>query len=170
MVAAVKTSSFILLLAHWKWLITTLFTISSTVDIIVTMNLAYYLLKSRKPNSQKNSLIIDKVIAWTIQSGLVSSLTGLGMLICFLAMPNNYIWLSIFLFLSRIFSTSLLASLNGRMILPDQPETSFLTLSEPTQASKYGNDLGQVPANLSQSIAKLTEAKGEVESFELGHG
>ncbi|KDR74773.1 hypothetical protein GALMADRAFT_280160 [Galerina marginata CBS 339.88] len=132
-VTSFKSSSLPKLLHDWGWLITSLLSVGTAVDFIVTITLFYYLWK-RTPNTQRSTLMIDKVIAWTIQSGLVTTCTGLAMLLSFLVAPYTYIWLGIFVCLSRIFSTSMLASLNGRTF-PN--ETSTIALQEVVTDSRY---------------------------------
>ncbi|CAA7270107.1 unnamed protein product [Cyclocybe aegerita] len=101
----------------WKWLLTTVLAMGAATDIIVAAALCFYLRAQRSTSHEKTVTMIDKIIAWTIQTGLMTSLTGLVMLICFLAMPHNFIWLGFFMFLARMFSNSLFASLNARRIL-----------------------------------------------------
>ncbi|KAJ3512183.1 hypothetical protein NLJ89_g3670 [Agrocybe chaxingu] len=94
----------------WKWLLTTVLAMGAATDIIVAAALCFYLRAQRSTSHEKTVTMIDKIIAWTIQTGLMTSLTGLVMLICFLAMPHNFVWLGFFMFLARMFSNSLYAS------------------------------------------------------------
>ncbi|KAF8892816.1 hypothetical protein CPB84DRAFT_1748710 [Gymnopilus junonius] len=73
--------------------------------------------------------LIDKMIAWTIQSGLVSAITEIAMFITFYALKDSYIWVAIYLSLSksshfhfkkRAQKGRTWSRLNGRMVLPEK--------------------------------------------------
>ncbi|KAJ7857317.1 hypothetical protein B0H14DRAFT_2751619 [Mycena olivaceomarginata] len=48
---------------------------------------------------------------------MMTSAVAIVELICFLAMPKNWIWIAIFTIEARLFANSFLASLNGRTTL-----------------------------------------------------
>jgi len=99
---------------QWKWILTAAFALGAGVDFIVAVNLLYYLNAHKSNSSTRTTSIIDKFITWTVQTGLLTSLTATAMLITFLIMPTNFLWLGIFTFQDRLFSCALMASLNGR--------------------------------------------------------
>ncbi|CAA7270139.1 unnamed protein product [Cyclocybe aegerita] len=139
---------------EWKWLLTTVLAIGAAVDIIVAAALCYHLRIQRSNSHEKTAMMIDKIIAWTIQTGLMTSLTGLVMLICFLAMPGNFVWLAFFMFLARMFSNSLLASLNARSILRS---SKFVELQQ-SQGSTFNASNTRYPqSQVSVRMTKLTE-------------
>jgi len=51
---------------------------------------------------------------WTIETGLLTSVAAVTMLVCFLLMQDNFIWIAIYTFLAKLFSNSFLVSLNAR--------------------------------------------------------
>ncbi|KAF8892818.1 hypothetical protein CPB84DRAFT_1732384 [Gymnopilus junonius] len=119
MAVAIKGDTIVDFYSRYQWLFSTLIGVSIVTDVFLSMSLFYRL---RHQNSGQQSLLpspplIDKIIAWTVQSGLVSAITEITMFITFYALKNSYVWVAIYLSLSKIFSTSLLASLNGRMVL-----------------------------------------------------
>ncbi|KNZ74321.1 hypothetical protein J132_07178 [Termitomyces sp. J132] len=80
---------------------------------------------SRRNPRKVMKTIIDKLILWTIQTGLITSCGTTIQLILFLVL-DNYGWLAIFLIVPRLFSNSLMASLNARADLRSINEASGL--------------------------------------------
>ncbi|KDR74776.1 hypothetical protein GALMADRAFT_249667 [Galerina marginata CBS 339.88] len=117
-----------------KWLCVTVLALGAAVDFFVAVSLSYYLKARRINGFPVTSLMIDKITAWTIQTGVLTSLSGLCMLVLFVLIPENFIWLAIFMSLSRLFSNSLLASLNGRAVLREQ---FFFELQSWSPAKKF---------------------------------
>jgi len=86
---------------------------------------------------------------WTVETGLVTSIGAVAMLICFLIMPENFVWLAIFTFLAKLFSNSLLAALNARSVAsrdkePDPVSSTWFdkmpssgSVWEPIKQSRY---------------------------------
>ncbi|KAF8148435.1 hypothetical protein B0H34DRAFT_737033 [Crassisporium funariophilum] len=95
---------------EWKWLISSMLAVGAAVDLIIAAVLCYYLKQQKLNCHAKTAIMVDKIIAWTIQTGVITSFSGVIMLICYLAMPENLVWLSFFMFFARMFSNSLLAS------------------------------------------------------------
>ncbi|KAF8870233.1 hypothetical protein CPB84DRAFT_1968238 [Gymnopilus junonius] len=119
---SIKSSNVTQFHTKYEWLFGSLLGVSIATDVIVSMSL-FNRLRHRYPGQQSITPpppLIDKMIAWTIQSGLVSAITEIAMFITFYALKDSYIWVAIYLSLSKIFSISLLASLNGRMVLPEK--------------------------------------------------
>lgn len=101
---------------QWEWLITFILVDGACVDVMVAFSLCYNLIEHRRSVtvSLRTVRLLDQLIMWTIQTGLITSLAAVTMTICFLTMKDNYIWLGVYMFLARLFSNSLLASLNAR--------------------------------------------------------
>jgi len=98
----------------WEWLITFVLVDGACVDVIIASSLCYNLISHRSSVTVRTVRLLDQLIMWTIQTGLVTSLAAVAMTICFFTMKNNFVWLGVYMFLSRLFSNSLLASLNAR--------------------------------------------------------
>ncbi|KAI5121761.1 hypothetical protein M0805_009572 [Coniferiporia weirii] len=101
----------------WEWVITVPLVVGATNDVIIAAGLSYYLHRSRSGMPSTNK-VIHRLILFTIQTGLVTSIFAIMMLIFFLAMSDdNFLWLCIFVFLAKgykVYSNSLLATLNAR--------------------------------------------------------
>ncbi|KAE9410230.1 hypothetical protein BT96DRAFT_367245 [Gymnopus androsaceus JB14] len=58
--------------------------------------------------------MVDKLILWAIETGALTSIIGIAILVCLLTMRDNFVWLALLLILPKIFSNTLLANLNSR--------------------------------------------------------
>ncbi|KAI0731470.1 hypothetical protein C8Q72DRAFT_228450 [Fomitopsis betulina] len=64
--------------------------------------------------------LIDKLTYWTINNGLLTSVVGLAVIITFVTMPYNMIYVALHPLLSKLYANSLLATLNFRSIHHDE--------------------------------------------------
>ncbi|KAJ7906310.1 hypothetical protein B0H13DRAFT_1716324 [Mycena leptocephala] len=116
--------------ARWSWLLNSLWSVASANDVIITATLVYRL-RQQRPAAEKRTLaLVDKLIAWTMETGVITSAAGLASLGCFVTMPGNYIWIAFFVVNARLYSNSLLASLNSR--------TSLRAMADKTEPHDLG--------------------------------
>ncbi|KAI9069690.1 hypothetical protein FKP32DRAFT_1671168 [Trametes sanguinea] len=99
------------------WVFTTGLSLSTAVDVLITLSLTILLQKSRTGFSTLTDHLIDVVTLYTIETGLVTSITTAVSLICWLAMPRNLIFLALHFSISKLYATSTLATLNARKSL-----------------------------------------------------
>jgi len=97
----------------YRWLLIFILTVGAAVDILIAASLCYYFRKHAK-KSGVFSKTMNQLMLWTIESGLLTSVTAVTMLVCYLTMQDNYIWIAIFTFLAKLFSNTFLAALNAR--------------------------------------------------------
>ncbi|KAH8824749.1 hypothetical protein DL96DRAFT_1614942 [Flagelloscypha sp. PMI_526] len=100
-----------------RWIFISLLLVGMVNDIIITSGLCFTLIYSRKGAQRKTTAIIDKLILWTLGTGLVTSLCSMLIVICYFTMPHNFIWAGIYTFSAKLYSNALLAILNGRASL-----------------------------------------------------
>ncbi|KAF7348653.1 hypothetical protein MVEN_01383700 [Mycena venus] len=99
------------------WRATAGWAMGTTNDLIITSTLVVILHRRRKDAFRRTAALVDQVILWTLETGMLMSVTGIISLACFVTMRENFIWFAIFLVEAKIFSNSLLASLNSRETL-----------------------------------------------------
>ncbi|KAH8825571.1 hypothetical protein DL96DRAFT_1609283 [Flagelloscypha sp. PMI_526] len=96
------------------WLIVATMILSVTVDVLVTTSLIYFLwIKKNSGVFEKTRKIVDKLILWTLQTGLLTSVITIAMVVTYLTM-ENFVWLALFYTNACMFAVSLLASLKAR--------------------------------------------------------
>ncbi|KAI0689429.1 hypothetical protein BC835DRAFT_1529197 [Cytidiella melzeri] len=105
------------------WSFTTGLVISACVDFLITLSLVYYLSQSRTGFSNMD-YIIDTIMLYAIENGLLTSISVLASLICWLTMPTNFIFLALHFVISKMYANSLLATLNARRHIQDKSSHS----------------------------------------------
>ncbi|KAJ7859280.1 hypothetical protein B0H13DRAFT_2570696 [Mycena leptocephala] len=81
----------------WQWLLTATWSISAANDLTVTAALAVLLFRQRRTAHKSSASVV--------------------MLACYVTMKDNFIWTAVFSVVPRLFSNTLLASLNSRSML-----------------------------------------------------
>jgi len=143
--------------------------LGATIDLTIACSLCYFLARYRKTSIERTVQHIDGLIAWTIETGMVTGLTSVSVLICFVTMPNNLIWLAIYSYMDRLYSNSWLAILNSRAPQNRTRQAAFdLSNSEWALSSIAPN--GQYPQFTSSgTIAAQQSDAPESRSSCLGH-
>ncbi|KAF4576770.1 hypothetical protein EYR36_000633 [Pleurotus pulmonarius] len=95
------------------WSFTLGLALSSTLDILITGSLCYYLSNSRNPSSSLN-LVIDVLILYAFENGALTTAATIVSMICWLIMPHNLIFMGLHFIISKFYANSLLATLNTR--------------------------------------------------------
>ncbi|KAF8892815.1 hypothetical protein CPB84DRAFT_1783611 [Gymnopilus junonius] len=139
---SVKQTNAAQILKAIKPLFATVLIGGSTLDFFIALYLGYYM-KISKPKVYfwSTSVMIDTVAMWSIETGLLTGITELVFLITFFALPDTWIWEAVFCSFARVFSNTLLASLNGRRCFRSSNKS-------------YINDLdgGKVPSQPAQAL------------------
>ncbi|KAH7922196.1 hypothetical protein BV22DRAFT_1197622 [Leucogyrophana mollusca] len=110
---------------EFGWLIMTLLVMGAVNDGVIAGNMCYYL-KSEKDfvlRMGRSARSLDQMMAFTIETGLITGLTAAVILVFFLSMPSNLAWFALFLVFGEIFANTFLASLNARRVRTDINET-----------------------------------------------
>ncbi|KAF7300069.1 Saposin B-type domain-containing protein [Mycena kentingensis (nom. inval.)] len=66
------------------------------------------------PMMQDTQRLIDRIMLWSLETTAISSFAGLLLLILYVAMPTNLIWMGVYLVQPNIFANSVLAHLHRR--------------------------------------------------------
>ncbi|KAJ6606145.1 hypothetical protein DFH09DRAFT_3018 [Mycena vulgaris] len=103
--------------AQSRHLLVTVWSVSALNDLLIAGTLVHWLHRLRGNPETRTAAMVDKLIAWTIETGVVTSAVGIATLVLFLVMPQNYVFLATFVVAARLFANSLLASLNSRASL-----------------------------------------------------
>ncbi|CAK5266432.1 unnamed protein product [Mycena citricolor] len=94
---------------------TTGLSLSAVVDVLITGCLCYFLQRMRRRTaSGPMSQMVNLLTLYTLENGLLTCLTTTASLICWLAMPNNLVFLGLHFIIEKLYANSLLISLNTR--------------------------------------------------------
>lgn len=100
-------------LDHLSTLMFLNFALGTSSDLLVAAALCYYLYLSRTGIAKTNSLI-NTLMAYTVNTGMIVAIDAALGVILYGAMPNNFIFLGFYFLLSKLYLNSYLASLNAR--------------------------------------------------------
>ncbi|KAJ7087214.1 hypothetical protein B0H15DRAFT_303484 [Mycena belliarum] len=158
---AIMSDSITLVGEKWQWLLTVLFFGDASLDILNACVLCYYLkVQSRTTFSQTTAALIDQLILYTLQTGLITSFVALGAAIAFRVAPKDYIWTAFFMAMPGSFLSALLANINNRKSLVSQPG-SAIGSNIHTQAHGSQGGTIQFTRNVVYDIGPATEIKSE---------
>jgi hypothetical protein len=110
--------------AQSKWVATCIWSVSAANDFTITATLVFILHRERNNMHRRSAAIVDKLILWTLETGLLTSVMAIAELTFFVTLTGDFVWLAAFAVSSRLFSNSLLASLNSRATLRSMNEVS----------------------------------------------
>ncbi|KAF8152074.1 hypothetical protein K438DRAFT_1687991 [Mycena galopus ATCC 62051] len=103
------------ILLEWRWLVSTGLSLGLAVDILITTSMCYFLRKLRSPASAQcvSGAMVETLIIWSIESTVLTSATSIMQIILFTT-RSDLVWTFFFIIQAKLFSNSMLASLNGR--------------------------------------------------------
>ncbi|KAF5357505.1 hypothetical protein D9758_012537 [Tetrapyrgos nigripes] len=109
-------------------------------DVVITISMIYLLNTARGGRSQKTDLLLTRLIRNTVETGAVTSVTGALHLAFFLGSKNTALHLAFSLYLSKIYTNTLFASLNARVQFNrENPEALSNTLLATTSSTGLGS-------------------------------
>ncbi|KAJ7120810.1 hypothetical protein C8R44DRAFT_981770 [Mycena epipterygia] len=129
---------------HWGWALLASWSVSAANDLVITVVLVAILIRQRTYAQKRTVVLVDKLIAWTIETGMLTSVCGILMLICFVTMRNNYIFLAFSAVEARTFSNSFLASLNSRETLRAMNEVSAPIFLPPLPTFEFSSNAASI--------------------------
>jgi len=108
--------------------------LSASSDISIAASLVYLLRGSRSGFKQTQSMV-NKLIMFSINTGLVTSICAIMAFVSVLAWPDTFLYIALYLLISRLYANSLLATLNARASLagagaPSSHEDSQVPVSQ----------------------------------------
>ncbi|KAG2042140.1 hypothetical protein BDR03DRAFT_997063 [Suillus americanus] len=121
-------------------------------ELTLTLSMVWYLRKQRSSTFSRTTTKIDRLVLWTLETGLISSLVVVFVLSFFLAMKQNYIWVGIYANLATVNANSLLASLNGRLIVRGVPNDSLKMNTLSSSSGGRSRNTQSVVINVTQTI------------------
>lgn len=125
-------------------------------DLYVALVLCYFLHSSRTGFKRTDSLI-NILIIYTVNTGLITALDAAAGMITYIVMPDNFIFIAFYLNLSKFYVNSYLASLNARDIIREKSSGNIVSI----QLSRLTNSLrtADIETGASSSPTTLVEPK-----------
>jgi len=119
-------------LQRYHWAVTTVLVLPAVVDVLNTSTLCYYLSR-RRSGYKPTQRLVDQLMIFAIETGLLTSLCAVAQVICSFVIPDSLVLFSLLIIYPKLFSNSFFTSLNRRTSLRQ-------TDSEPSHAWSTGDD------------------------------
>ncbi|KAJ7174781.1 hypothetical protein C8R46DRAFT_1081748 [Mycena filopes] len=99
----------------YGWIGTSALFVGAALDVFITASLCFYIRNLYTLyNLSRGEELIHRLITWTIQTGLITSVTSVAVAITFQTNKHNFVWLALYTVLAKFYSNSLLVTLNAR--------------------------------------------------------
>ncbi|KAG1752811.1 hypothetical protein EDB19DRAFT_967810 [Suillus lakei] len=86
-------------------------------DVVTTTGTVWSLRQKRGSDIKDTVTMIDRLICWTIETGLITSLMAIALATWFLVVQQTYVWSAVWVIWPNVVGNSLLTSLNRRLLL-----------------------------------------------------
>ncbi|KAI8990704.1 hypothetical protein BD414DRAFT_484545 [Trametes punicea] len=120
MAYAIKALSFVtfLDLTKIKALSVSINAIAAAGDVCIAAILCT-ILQFSKTGFEKSTLLINRLMIFSVNTGLLTSICACMSLITILSLPNTFVYICFYFLIGRLYSNSLMATLNARKRLRD---------------------------------------------------
>jgi len=123
------------------------FALGVTADLSVTVALAW-LLQSAKSGFRKSDSVVNVLMAYVVNTGLLVTVVATVGLIMYIVMPHNLVFLAFFMLLGKLYLNAYLATLTARGRLRGKSESGSVPLPLLGASNSQGRDtLGVFPLN-----------------------
>ncbi|KAL4075733.1 hypothetical protein J3A83DRAFT_2027255 [Scleroderma citrinum] len=147
-------------LAQLKALSSAINATTAASDVMIAGCLCYLLQKSRT-GFRRSDTMITRLIIFSVNTGLLTSILAISSLITISVWPNAFIYISFYFCLGRMYCNSLLATLNARRIIRGDSTDDDVSMSlqgvKKTTQSVIGTSQRPLPNNISIKIDTTQE-------------
>ncbi|KDQ23510.1 hypothetical protein PLEOSDRAFT_171179 [Pleurotus ostreatus PC15] len=86
---------------------------SVVCDVLITSSLVFYL-RDNRGEFKRTQNVVDRLVIYSINVGMVTSIISLSALITWFAMPDNFIFSTFHILIGKVYFNSWLVTLNAR--------------------------------------------------------
>ncbi|EJD39325.1 hypothetical protein AURDEDRAFT_146607 [Auricularia subglabra TFB-10046 SS5] len=147
----------------FKWQVVASLCFGAASDVAVAGCICGGLMR-RKSGFERTDRIVERIMGYTIGSGLMTSIVAVLELITYTTM-NNFVWIGFFTILSKMFSNSLLVSLNQRDALRAESVRTEGSSARTNANLSFGRRIGETTVELgdvSGTDSDATRTKGSM--------
>ncbi|KAI5116215.1 hypothetical protein M0805_006766 [Coniferiporia weirii] len=101
----------------------TIFDVTRTINVITMCSDVFiagvlvYLLQNSRTGFKRSETMINRLVAFAVNTGLITSINAVISLVTGIALPTTFVYILFYLMLSRLYMNSMLATLNSRLNL-----------------------------------------------------
>ncbi|KZV67219.1 hypothetical protein PENSPDRAFT_688299 [Peniophora sp. CONT] len=122
---------------RYRYLVVLALVTGAAADTINTATLVYALHRSRGQITQSRKMI-ERLILWSTETGLlVTAVSFLGLILVF-ALPDKPAWLVVVLVFAKLYSNTMLATFNGRVALRSTGNRAHISVLTMTGENTHG--------------------------------
>ncbi|KJA17966.1 hypothetical protein HYPSUDRAFT_79446 [Hypholoma sublateritium FD-334 SS-4] len=111
---AISAASYAAFVARMHRWVTVLLALGAAIDVVIAGAMVYFLLAKRERTHMRTVRLIDRLIAFTLRTGLVTSMAAVSVIVVYKVMPSNLVFLAVYTSFSKLYTNSLLFSFNSR--------------------------------------------------------
>ncbi|EAU87097.1 hypothetical protein CC1G_05786 [Coprinopsis cinerea okayama7 len=166
-IEGIMTTSMVEYTERFRGMLAALFISGAAIDVVIAVSMLWFLSAKRESAMPKVTRLLDKLVAWTIGTGLLTSVAAVVIVIVFMIQDHTLIWLALYTFLAKLYSNSLLCALNARSNLREEAARSSIShsrtrLRELTSSNgRPGNPVNPI------SIEMMTTTQMEVDDVPI---
>ncbi|TFY70884.1 hypothetical protein EVG20_g2116 [Dentipellis fragilis] len=123
--------------AKYQPIFTSGLALSAFTDIVIAVTLCLYLQSQRKGLAGTREMV-DAIIVVTVNNGALTCVVAVASLICWAVMPHNLVFMGLHFSIGKLYTNSLLATLNMRHWLRHRSRSS--SQNTPEQLLQFTNE------------------------------
>ncbi|KAE9391099.1 hypothetical protein BT96DRAFT_320315 [Gymnopus androsaceus JB14] len=138
-------------------------------DTGIAVSLCYFL-QQKRTGYKRTDEIIDHLIIFSINSGLITSVASIACLVTYITIPKTWVYFTLCFLITRLYSNTFLCALNSRQILqngendmdtPVLPRFSSISRGLGRRTSEKITNLSR-PTQIDISVSKETVTTSEI--------
>ncbi|KAI0638838.1 hypothetical protein C8Q77DRAFT_1151874 [Trametes polyzona] len=119
----IKLGNYPLFVSKFSWVFTLGLAVSSSLDVLITIIMCYYIRRGRTAFVRMNR-IIDVLTLYTVENGMITCVATSLSMFFWLFMRSNFAFIGMHLAINKLYANSFLASLNARKTLANKSQGS----------------------------------------------
>ncbi|TEB33261.1 hypothetical protein FA13DRAFT_1731032 [Coprinellus micaceus] len=96
------------------WLVSATLAGGAAIDVIIAASMVHFLVSKKQTGLGHVAKLVDRLVAYAIRTGVLTSITAITVLILFQAMGHNFVWAGFYVVLAKMYSNSFFSALNER--------------------------------------------------------
>lgn len=140
--------------AQISWILYSAFVTGVVADSIIAAALCYNLAR-RRTGVRRTDSIVQVLMIYSINTGVLTSLCALCVLVMYATMPSNFVFIAFYFVLPKLFLNSLLATLNARERLRGFGKSTGGVVSIPLSATGGQNRSATQPVGMNTDTRLL---------------
>ncbi|KJA14220.1 hypothetical protein HYPSUDRAFT_49351 [Hypholoma sublateritium FD-334 SS-4] len=114
---AIRATSYVAFVLKMHSWVLVLLALAAVIDTVIAAAMVGFLLTARERSLSRTTRLVDRLIGFTLRTGLLTSIAAVAVIICYKVMPYNFIFLAVYTSFSKLYTSSLVSGFNSRASL-----------------------------------------------------